>query len=718
MAKEFLVGEWLVQPHLGRMSQHGRTVAVRPKVMDLLVFMADRPGEVLSKDDLLHGVWGMEALSESALTRSITDLRQALGDSAEQPSYVETISKRGYRLIAPVAPTDRSASTGLSPIESERPRLDGDSDGVARPPAATRTMVLLAGALLAGAVLVGLTMVRDRGVASVEFGPHQRLTSEADLEIDPALSPDGRLVAYSAGQPGTLRILVCERAGGRGVPLTPTPLGDERRPRWSPDGGRILFTVGGTVYTLTPTGDAPSTLAAHAMPVRSATWAPDARTVLFLAGDGLFRVPADGGTPVRIRSIEPDATELAVSPDGARIAYVVGNPDFSIGTTQFANSGPRVVRLAGIYGGPPTDLSHRDRLAASPAWTADGRTLLFIADQEGYRDVYAVDIDRTGLPSRLRRITAGLNAYSLSVGGHDSWLAYSTFTRRANVWSVAIPALGTAQLSDAVPVTNESQTVETYMVSPDGRWLYFDSSRHGSADLFRVPVQGGEPERLTDGIEDEFVNDVSPDGRELSGHRFRNGRREVFVLRAGGGSPTLVGPGLGAMWSPDGSQLVVADIIVREIVGTTHHVVQRMPDGRWGPPRPLGEERCIDVDWRPDGHGFVAVCDGAVKLRALDGRVTGVLYAPRDERDPSPRALALSPGDVVYFKSYDGQGVPSVWSIPLGGGSPRLILRLDDRTRPSSRADFLAAPGRLFFTLEERQGDVWVTPVRGARGPS
>jgi DNA-binding winged helix-turn-helix (wHTH) protein/tetratricopeptide (TPR) repeat protein len=98
----FGVGDWHVYPAQGRLSRNGRIVEVRPKVMDLLVFLAQAPGQVISKDTLLDEVWGTQTVSESALTRTVTELRQALSDDAERPQILETIPKRGYRLIAPV----------------------------------------------------------------------------------------------------------------------------------------------------------------------------------------------------------------------------------------------------------------------------------------------------------------------------------------------------------------------------------------------------------------------------------------------------------------------------------------------------------------------------------------------------------------------------------------------------------------------------------------
>ena len=113
---DFILADWLVQPGLSRISRAGQSTHVRAKVMDLLVYFAQRPNAVLSKDALLDGVWGTTDISESALTRSIAELRQALGDDADRPSIIETISKRGYRLIALVAPVSDPAP---SPDQAE-----------------------------------------------------------------------------------------------------------------------------------------------------------------------------------------------------------------------------------------------------------------------------------------------------------------------------------------------------------------------------------------------------------------------------------------------------------------------------------------------------------------------------------------------------------------------------------------------------------------------
>lgn len=102
----FELGEWRVQPQLNRLSKSdGVAVQVEPKMMDVLVFLAQHSGDVVSREALIDAVWPDLFISESVLTRAIAGLRRALGDDARQPKYIETIAKRGYRLIAIFHPT-------------------------------------------------------------------------------------------------------------------------------------------------------------------------------------------------------------------------------------------------------------------------------------------------------------------------------------------------------------------------------------------------------------------------------------------------------------------------------------------------------------------------------------------------------------------------------------------------------------------------------------
>lgn len=104
------IGDWTVEPALNQISAAGRTVKLEPKAMAVLAYLADRPGEVVSRETLLSVAWPGVVVTDDALTQVVIKLRKALGDSAESPAYIQTISKRGYRLVAPVAgPEQRPA---------------------------------------------------------------------------------------------------------------------------------------------------------------------------------------------------------------------------------------------------------------------------------------------------------------------------------------------------------------------------------------------------------------------------------------------------------------------------------------------------------------------------------------------------------------------------------------------------------------------------------
>jgi DNA-binding winged helix-turn-helix (wHTH) protein/TolB-like protein/Flp pilus assembly protein TadD len=103
------VGEWRVAPELNQISRTGQTVRLEPRAVELLAFLAQRPGEVVSREELLTALWPGVIVGDNALTQVVTKLRKALGDTAREPTYIQAISKRGYRLIAPVEPVDRPA---------------------------------------------------------------------------------------------------------------------------------------------------------------------------------------------------------------------------------------------------------------------------------------------------------------------------------------------------------------------------------------------------------------------------------------------------------------------------------------------------------------------------------------------------------------------------------------------------------------------------------
>jgi DNA-binding winged helix-turn-helix (wHTH) protein/tetratricopeptide (TPR) repeat protein len=120
---EFHLADWRVQPSLNQLSTGEKTVHLRPKVMDVLTFLAGHAGQVVAKDEIIEGVWAKKFLADTALSRAIFELREALGDDPHEPVFVETIPKRGYRLVAPVTFAPRDDPGRVLTATARRPRI-------------------------------------------------------------------------------------------------------------------------------------------------------------------------------------------------------------------------------------------------------------------------------------------------------------------------------------------------------------------------------------------------------------------------------------------------------------------------------------------------------------------------------------------------------------------------------------------------------------------
>lgn len=156
----FVTGGWLVDPARCMLEGSGGAIRLEPKVMDVMVYLAQRARAVVSKEDLIRDVWEGRYVSEDVITVSIHELRKALGDNAKQPEFIETIPRRGYRWIAGVtAPTAAG-----SPAPRSRP--------------AWRFRVGLAAALLVVFVLAG-TWARWRTSARASAGDEKTLAQAA-----------------------------------------------------------------------------------------------------------------------------------------------------------------------------------------------------------------------------------------------------------------------------------------------------------------------------------------------------------------------------------------------------------------------------------------------------------------------------------------------------------------------------------------------------------
>jgi Tol biopolymer transport system component len=600
------------------------------------------------------------------------------------------------------------------------------------------SVALRVGAVLAALVgIVGLWLfLKTRSVETpITIGSLQHVTRDPGLELDPAISPDGRTLAFVAGPPGKRRLYLRQIGGGRAIALTePDIAPSQRRPDWSPDGSRIVFQAGqqgigvrpetrtGALYVIPALGGAPTLLVPPTSDgiAVSPAWSPDSSHVAYCTEDGVYIVPSSGGSPQRVVKATKSMHSPRWSPDGERIAYVVGGAYFVLGEDMLGNTETSAIHIVSVATGADQIVTTGEWLDVSPMWMPDGRGLLFVSSRNGGRDVYRQRLSRSGMPEgNPERVTSGLNAHTISLSRDGKLLAYSSLAFHANIWAIPIPQQGVVSVADAKELTFGSEKTEKLAVSKDGQWLAYDSDRSGNTDVWKLRIAGGEPEQVTRDPVPEFVNDWSPDGTQILFHAIRGATgRDVMAVTADGIRTAVVAGSSGeeqhGSWGPDGNSVAFAGGLA---VGDSYNlfVISRPnKEAPWGVPRQLTTDTGVDPKWSPDGRQIAFTRRGELRIISADGRDDRVLVAHRPTSgQPLPQyAIWSRDGGTIYFKAADEENKASIWAVPAAGGTPRLLVRFDDPSRPSLRREFASDGVRFYFTIAQDESDIWVAEVR------
>ena len=614
-------------------------------------------------------------------------------------------------------PADRfgGAAEFATALAVEQPRVrDRGRPGTAPARPLSRIVHLLPTALALAVVLIGVAFVVGQRLAVRpspigELGKSTKVTWDRGLEIEPSLSPDGKYVAYAAGNTTSMRIFVRQVSGGRAVRLTDDSLEVQTNPSWSPDGSRILFLSSGGVYSAPSSGGParPEMRPAAAGPIISAVWAPDGKRIGFAIGDSLYIRDDRGARPL---ARVAEASLCQWSPNGALIACASGNSYYSRVGSFFGNLSPSRIVVTRVQDGATVTITDSTSINQSPAWSPDGKWLYYLSSRLGPRDLFATSITADGhARGDPTRLTAGLGAQTISVSADGSRLAYAAYVGTSNVWSLPFPPNGATQVS-ARPVTSGSQTVEGGWVSPDGKWFWYPSDLSGNSELYRIRLPDGEPEQYTFDPSDDFSPRLSPDGREVAFHSWRAGSRDIYILPLDGGpiQPVVISPGQESqpLWSPDGRALTFNTfgipgsiwVVRRDEKGEWGRPVERSPFGSWPTWSPDG--RWIAFSSRFNGGNLMLVSpDSGAAWVLLDSARTGLkTEMPVWSRD----------SHTLYFNSHDAKGNASFWSIPLSGGTPKLLTRFTDPTMPAYRPEWSVGGDRMYFAIQDRQSDIWV----------
>ena len=585
-----------------------------------------------------------------------------------------------------------------------------------------KAAVAAAVVLALGALWFGIS----RAAPFPTVGTTSQLTRDPALELDPALSPDGSMIAYAQGTPTKLQVYVQPVTGGRPMALTTDTADSFRAPVWSPNGRSIAFQGKDGVWVAPAGGGAPRRVAqvdtalmsvgsVSVSAVTGLSWSHDGTRLAYTTFEPVVSlVPvAPGGETVRIQTPPTQAfpASPAWSPDGKWVAVAVSNSQFVFGTGYLGNTGNSTILLIPTAGGSAIPVTDGASLNQSPQWSPDSRALYWVSDRGGNRDVYRVRLASTGSPVRpVERLTTGLDAHSISLARNGSALAYSVFRTHSNISSVPVPAAGpVVSAAKGTPLTSGRQTIENVEVSTDGQWLVFDSDRGGNADLYRMPAVGGEPVRITSDAGGDFSAVWSRDGRRIAFHTLRSGFRHVYTMNADGTG--LVQRTLGQAneldptWSPDGSALGFQSVRngqntlrVMSLSGKdSSRVVSTTGDFlRWSPTGPWLAYHAAD------GLRLVAATGGPSRL-LVDNAVDG--------GDAFLAAWAPD-GKTIYYLSRRRTGW-AIRSVPTAGGTSRGLVDFGDPASQPARYGFSTDGRRFYLTMGSSESDVWVMRLEG-----
>lgn len=570
-------------------------------------------------------------------------------------------------------------------------------------------------------VIGGYFLLRPSSMETdIEPGKIQQITYEPGLELDPNISPDGKMVAFATGPLGRTHIVVRQVAGGRPIEVAQDFAGNQRWPQWSPDGTQIAFFSAGSIYVVPALGGIPipridgtSNSSAY-----SPAWSPEGDKIAYVQEGAIHIFHTETGDTDKIAETK-DAHCLNWSPDGTQIAYVSGNLAFVFISVELpealfpyiGNKAPSSISILTISKGSSVQVTQDVSLNMSPVWTPDGKQLLFISDRGGARDIYAVSLSSSGKPKTLpRSLTTGIAAHTISISKDGQKLVYSDFDHTSNLFATEIPEEGGWSISNAKQITLGDQRIESLSISPDGDWLAYGSNLSGKTGIYKMPTAGGESILLTSPPGDDFGPSWSQDGEIILFHSFRKGNRDIYSISKDGGpaQPLFEEPfhEFGPDWSPDNSKIT----FMSDRTGRWEVYVASKEETGWGEPEQITFEGGSYPRWSPVENSIAYHSGGSVKVVSYEDRSTKTLFQSQNISGSARNSFSSwSPdGKTFYFFSQDERGFGSVWSVPVEGGEPELKITDSDPNLGLSFFGFTVDSERFYFSIRKNESNVMI----------
>lgn len=575
----------------------GKPVALTPKEFELLLALVENAGRIVSKDELLEGIWKNTFVEEGTLTRNISWLRKKLAtEDATATVFIETLPKRGYRFLPTVTKIEDAPARIIEDQTLTRIRIE-ETITVETPGETTKNVNENSPRALApapqnagrsGWLWLALGVATAASVAAICVALYQNFFRKVEPKIVvlspatpfsglpgrenfPAFSPDGKQLTFvwNGGDAENFDVYMRLIGAGEPVRLTHTQE-DEIHPTFSPDGSHVAFVRpyarGSAVFLVPALGGAERKICDLIPTYSRLSFTPDGKRLAITDAEendnreGIFLVDVTTGAKRRLTVPPESAKDFAarISPDGSQVAFLR-----AFGEAYYE------LFVMPLVGGAWRQLTFNKTGIAGLTWNAAGDKIIYPATTtDQATNLWQISPAGDDAPERIAINAKNITNPAVSVDGRT--LAFIEGTYETNIWRIASD-------SSARKLIASNRDEHSPVIAPDGNRIAFVSNRTGTNQVWIADPDGKNQRQLT-GINTAPVSlaaqtrerqtptetpapaagspRFSPDNRFVAYDSQVNGNGEIFVVSVEGGAPrrftTDAAQDILPAWSHDG----------------------------------------------------------------------------------------------------------------------------------------------------------------------